>query len=206
MPIIFVVQYLWNHRLLHTFTSPVVWQTIDGGARQYVSRILNKINCAFVHKQSAVDKIIRQHDHMTLCRTDRQGRPIEEDFAHVIFATHLEEILRMLGEGATEQERDVLKMFHLTAEKHILNLEKVAGLADKEVLATMNPSPLKMPRNQFKSFKFKHPAYDALTLEAQARFDKIQGHDRVWYAGAWMGHGFHPIPSTRTWWIRFSRT
>jgi hypothetical protein len=36
--------------------------------------------------------------------------------------------------------------------KHILNLENVAGLTDKEVFATMNPSPLKMPQNQFKFF------------------------------------------------------
>jgi predicted NAD/FAD-binding protein len=86
----------------------------------------------------------------------------------------------------------------LTADlKHILNLEKVAGLADKEILATMNPSPLKMPQNQFKSFKFKHPAYDALTMEAQARIDEIQGKDRVWYAGAWMGHGSHEDGFTR---------
>jgi predicted NAD/FAD-binding protein len=86
----------------------------------------------------------------------------------------------------------------LTADlKHILNLEKVAGLADTEVLATMNPSPLKMPQNQFKCFKFKHPAYDALTMEAQARIGEIQGNDRVWYSGAWMGHGFHEDGFTR---------
>jgi predicted NAD/FAD-binding protein len=120
MPIIFVVQYLWNHRLLHTFTSPVIWQTIDGGARQYVSRILDKIYSAFVHRKSTVDKIIRRHDHMTLRLTDGQGRPLEEDFEHVIFATHPEEILRILGGEATEQEREVLKMFHMTAESEVV--------------------------------------------------------------------------------------
>jgi predicted NAD/FAD-binding protein len=120
MPIIFVVQYLWNHRLLHTFTSPVIWQTIDGGARQYVSRILDKIDRAFVHKKSTVHKVIRRHDHMTLCLTDGQGRPLKEDFAHVIFATHPEEILEMLGGEATKQECEILKMFHMTAESEVV--------------------------------------------------------------------------------------
>jgi predicted NAD/FAD-binding protein len=90
------------------------------GARQYVSRILDKIDRAFADKKSTVHKIIRRHDHMTLCLTDGQGRLLDEDFAHVIFATHPEEILQMLGEEATEQEREVLKMFHMTAESGVV--------------------------------------------------------------------------------------
>jgi predicted NAD/FAD-binding protein len=40
-------------------------------------------------------------------------------------------------------------------------------------------------------FKMGHPQFTPATTEAQADMADIQGVDGLWYAGAWMGHGFH---------------
>jgi predicted NAD/FAD-binding protein len=41
------------------------------------------------------------------------------------------------------------------------------------------------------SLEYAHPVFDAAAIRAQRELKRIQGRDRVWYAGAWTGHGFH---------------
>lgn len=38
---------------------------------------------------------------------------------------------------------------------------------------------------------FRHPIFDHAALRAQKALAARQGHDRTWYAGAWLRHGFH---------------
>ena len=40
-------------------------------------------------------------------------------------------------------------------------------------------------------FHYAHPIFDARAVRAQAQILFIQGRNRTWFAGAWMGHGFH---------------
>ena len=40
-------------------------------------------------------------------------------------------------------------------------------------------------------FHYAHPIFDARAVRAQAQIPFIQGRNRTWFAGAWMGHGFH---------------
>ena len=36
-----------------------------------------------------------------------------------------------------------------------------------------------------------HPVVKSAAVAAQQRFAPLQGQRRTWYAGAWLGHGFH---------------
>jgi predicted NAD/FAD-binding protein len=38
---------------------------------------------------------------------------------------------------------------------------------------------------------FRHPVFDRAALGAQREIADIQGRNRTWFAGAWLGHGFH---------------
>lgn len=40
-------------------------------------------------------------------------------------------------------------------------------------------------------FEYGHPCYDQAAFDAQAKMDDIQGRGGYWYAGAWLGWGFH---------------
>jgi predicted NAD/FAD-binding protein len=38
---------------------------------------------------------------------------------------------------------------------------------------------------------YTHPLFDIETVGAQKEINKIQGKNGVWFAGAWLGNGFH---------------
>ena len=39
--------------------------------------------------------------------------------------------------------------------------------------------------------EYDHPQFDLDTLNAQKKIERIQGAGGIWYAGAWLGYGFH---------------
>jgi len=38
---------------------------------------------------------------------------------------------------------------------------------------------------------YQHPLFDARAIKAQSDLWQVQGNQRTWFAGAWMGYGFH---------------
>ncbi|MBU3920495.1 MAG: NAD/FAD-binding protein, partial [Alphaproteobacteria bacterium] len=40
-------------------------------------------------------------------------------------------------------------------------------------------------------YSFDHPQFDAAAEAAVRSLGRIQGQDGLWFAGAWMGRGFH---------------
>ena len=51
-----------------------------------------------------------------------------------------------------------------------------------------NPPEASLEHNRF---QYDHPVFEADTFERQRHVDLIQGQGGVWYAGAWLGYGFH---------------
>ena len=54
-------------------------------------------------------------------------------------------------------------------------------------------NPLFEPdQNQiYGEYDYEHPIFDKETFRTQKKIDKLQGKNGVWYAGAWLGYGFH---------------
>lgn len=61
----------------------------------------------------------------------------------------------------------------------------------KPVFVTLNPPVPPKPELTFGRYNYSHPQYDRAAIAAQAKLAGIQGRNRVWFAGAWAGHGFH---------------
>lgn len=59
------------------------------------------------------------------------------------------------------------------------------------VFVTLNPVLEPDPALTFLSVDYAHPQYSAEAFAAQDRFDTVQGRGNIWYAGAWLGYGFH---------------
>jgi len=59
------------------------------------------------------------------------------------------------------------------------------------LFVSLSPAREPDPALTFRVFDYEHPQFDTASLAAQRRFGRIQGRGGVWYAGAWLGHGFH---------------
>jgi predicted NAD/FAD-binding protein len=59
------------------------------------------------------------------------------------------------------------------------------------VFVSLNPLQPIRPECVLQEFQYSHPVFDLAAMAAQARVGELQGQSRTWYAGAWMGYGFH---------------
>jgi hypothetical protein len=59
------------------------------------------------------------------------------------------------------------------------------------LFVSMNPIVEPDPALVHLEQSYDHPVFDAGAIAAQARIERIQGRGGVYYAGAWLGHGFH---------------
>ncbi len=60
-----------------------------------------------------------------------------------------------------------------------------------DCFVTLNPVHEPDPDTVIAEFNYDHPVFDAAAIKAQKDIWSIQGQGNVWFAGAWLGYGFH---------------
>jgi predicted NAD/FAD-binding protein len=71
-------------------------------------------------------------------------------------------------------------------------MNRLQGIdAARPLFVTLNP-PEPLPADQvFGHYRYAHPQYDQAAITAQAQMPGLQGRAGLYFAGAWMGYGFH---------------
>jgi predicted NAD/FAD-binding protein len=59
------------------------------------------------------------------------------------------------------------------------------------VIVTLNPPFDPAPKFVLREFEYEHPLLDERAAAALREFPRLQGERRTWFAGAWLGYGFH---------------
>lgn len=59
------------------------------------------------------------------------------------------------------------------------------------LFVSLNPTRPIDPTLVHGRYSYAHPVLDGAAFRAQADMDMIQGRGGLWYAGAWLGYGFH---------------
>lgn len=62
---------------------------------------------------------------------------------------------------------------------------------DTDYFVTLNPLEEPSDKALIAEFDYDHPVFDGPAMTAQRDIWSIQGQGNVWYAGAWLGYGFH---------------
>jgi hypothetical protein len=62
---------------------------------------------------------------------------------------------------------------------------------EENVFVTLNPQRQIKENKILKKIQYAHPILDKSAVKAQEELRRINGGNLTWYAGAWMGNGFH---------------
>ena len=61
----------------------------------------------------------------------------------------------------------------------------------EDVIVSLNPVREIDPKHVIGEYAYAHPVFDLPAIHAQTRMHELQGQQHTWFAGAWMGYGFH---------------
>jgi predicted NAD/FAD-binding protein len=218
-PVATMIRFCHNHGLLQVNDRPQ-WYTVAGGARQYVEKIVARVDDARL--ATPVRRIDR----------DAAGVIVHADagaerFDHVVLATHSDQALALL-QRPSQDEAEVLGAIRYQPNRAVLhtdtsvlpqrraawaawNYERAADDAQESgrvclhyLMGMLQPLPFTQPLVEslnpvrpidpakvLAEFDYSHPVFDLGAIEAQRRVPDLQGEAHTWYCGAWTGYGFH---------------
>lgn len=101
-PMRFMAQFFRNHGMLNVWDRPQ-WRTIVGGSRSYMTALTKPFSDR-IRLREPVTAVRRFDDRVELDTPREQG----QCFDHVLFGCHSDQALAILGDGATEHEREAL--------------------------------------------------------------------------------------------------
>ncbi|KAB8346113.1 hypothetical protein FH972_023161 [Carpinus fangiana] len=115
-PIMTLVRFMWNHHLLSTVATRPDWMTVCGGSQKYVDAILQNFPKENIHVNKPVTGVEDINGKIIV-----QFEEDEELFDHVILACHGDQALRIIEDGATQEERNILEAFTVSENRAILH-------------------------------------------------------------------------------------
>ena len=214
-PALSFLQFCLNHNLLQVEGRPI-WRTIEGGSRQYVKKIVDKISNKYLNCD--LQAVYRSNGEVLLKCSDGLFQ-----FDKVIFATHADQTRKLLTDINT-QESEILSAFPFQNNRAVVhsdptflpkrkklwsawnyassnntNQVSVSYLLNKlqqlptqmPVIVTLNPHKEVDPKKVHRVINYEHPIFDNATNSAQSRMKEIQGLGGIYHTGAWQGYGFH---------------
>ncbi|KAJ1563621.1 hypothetical protein HK096_000153, partial [Nowakowskiella sp. JEL0078] len=119
-PVITLLRFMRNHMLLQIGGRPK-WRTLLNGSKSYVDVILKQISNKYLNtKIVKVDRPVDPHSaEGKVILTDSNG--VKREFDHVIFATHADQTLEMLGSSATDDEKRILGAVKFVSNRAVLH-------------------------------------------------------------------------------------
>ena len=213
-----MVRFCDNHGLLQVNNRPQ-WFTVQGGAKHYVQAItqhiadkrLNTPVLGIARSERGVQlrtaQGVEQFDEVVLAtHADQALRLLEQPSEPE--QTLLSAIRFQANRAVLHTDESVMPVKRLAwaawnyqrTPSHSENahvclhywLNKLQPLPFKQnVFVSLNPAEPIDPAKVIDSFDYDHPVFDLKAIQAQRQISGLQGQQHTWFAGAWMGYGFH---------------
>ena len=218
-PVATMVRFCHNHGLAQVSQRPQ-WWTVAGGARHYVDKITAGITDKRLNTPVrqitrdargvavTTDTGTERFDRLVLATHSDQALALLGGHAtaqerQVLGAIHYQPNRAVLHtdtrvlprnpsawaawnyEAAHSSQTDARVCLHYLINRLqpvpfqqpvVVSLNPVQPIADDQVLG---------------SFDYAHPVFDLAAIRAQAEVPGLQGRQHTYFAGAWMGYGFH---------------
>ena len=217
-PVATMVRFCHNHGLIQVRNRPQ-WYTVAGGARQYVDRILSGLDARLASPVQRIERDatgVFIHAGDVIEHFDAAVLAVHSDQALRLLAHPTAAEQQALGAIRYQPNRAVLHtdtgvMPQRRSAWAAWNYERAAEGGQESarvclhywlnrlqplpfaqpVLVSLNPVRPIDPAKVLRELEYDHPVFDLGALTAQKRVQRLQGGQRVWFAGAWTGYGFH---------------
>ncbi len=219
-PVATMIRFCHNHGLIQIANRPQ-WRTVRGGSRHYVEKIVAGLSDARlrtpVRRVERTDNGVRvttdaagpEHfDHVVLATHSDESLALLGD-ASLAEAAVLGAIRYQSNHAVLHTDAAVLPQRR--SAWAAWNYERAAADARESgrvclhyLLNKLQPLPWEQPvvvslnpvREIERSlvmaeYDYAHPVLDLAAIRAQADVPALQGQRNTWFAGAWMGYGFH---------------
>lgn len=217
-PAKYLVRFMQQHQMLQVDGRPE-WRVVSGGSRRYVEALQARWHVE-TRLSCHVQAVSRRHDGRVDVATSRGTEVFDEvvlachgDQALALLDAPTAEERAVLGAIAYQDNDTVLH----TDARLLPSRRKAWAAWNAYVPATRGAActvsycmnllqsidatqPLVVSLNRtldiaadriLARMRYRHPVYTHASVAAQACIPAISGRDRIWYAGAWCGFGFH---------------
>ena len=216
-PARYLVQFMANHQMLQVSGRPE-WRVVRGGSSTYVSalrarwQVQERLRCPVrsVTRDAhgvIVDSVVgsERFDRIVLaCHSDQalallgDASDAERDVLGAI-AYQPNDVVLHTDASLLPRHRKAWAAWNAFVPgtpgapctvSYCMNL--LQGLRSREpFVVTLNRSEAIDPAKVLRRLHYQHPVYNAVSVAAQRRKDRIQGRNHTWFAGAYWGWGFH---------------
>ncbi len=218
-PVATMVRFCHNHGLIQVVNRPQ-WFTVTGGAKHYVEKLLRHIPHTHlqtpvkrIERNDSGARVFTEtgsevFDAVVLaCHADQalsllvQPTPQEQALLGAIRYHPNKAVLhtdtsvmpkKKLAWAAWNYERATdlgLESSRVCLHYWINRLQPLPFSQD--VVVSLNPVRAIDPSKVLGEYDYAHPVFDLAAIKAQTQLPSLQGQQNTWYAGAWMGYGFH---------------
>ena len=210
----FVINFFENHGLCNILKKRPIWMTIKNGSSQYVKKIVSTIgedNCILNSEVINID----QDNKIVKCSNDKEYK-----YDILISCIHTDQAKKIIKNLTKNQEKLLDMVNYKTNNVVIHSDEKIMPnklrnwsswnyrYQSKNLILTywMNLlQNLKLRKNIFvtlnydkinkekiiKKLSYRHPVFKYDKEELKKQNDITSGENQIYFAGAWLGYGFH---------------
>lgn len=211
------VNFFSNHGLLNLVNRPK-WRTVVEGSQAYVKKILDSpnlksfknanvkvISCNKNGVNLKVGKKVKRFDHVVVavhsdqvirlvsCLGDKQ-KTLFKKIKYTVNKVYLH-----TDDQFMPKRRKVWASWnYIQGKEHKKKLSvtywmnKLQKLdTRKNIFVTLNPEKPPLKSKLIKTVLYNHPLFDLDTFKTQKKIRRIQGLNKLWFCGAYLGYGFH---------------
>lgn len=219
-PVATMIRFCHNHGLIQIANRPQ-WRTVRGGSRHYVEKIVagltdkrlntpvRRVTRSGVDVRVTTDAGSEHFDHVVLATHSDLSLALLGGDASPAEAAVLGAIRYQANHAVLHTDAAVLPQRQ--SAWAAWNYERAAA-GEREagrvclhyLLNKLQPLPWAQPvvvslnpvreiqRSQIMAeYDYDHPVLDLAAIRAQGEMPALQGQRNTWFAGAWMGYGFH---------------
>ncbi|MFM6985628.1 MAG: NAD(P)/FAD-dependent oxidoreductase [Hydrogenophaga sp.] len=219
-PVATMVRFCHNHGLIQVTNRPQ-WHTVAGGARHYVQKITARIPDARLNhpvQQVLRDEdgvrivcagTVERFDAVVMaCHSDQAlallGAGARDDERDVLGAIRYQPNRAVLHTDVTLMPQNRRAWAAWNYERSPQQAQESAQVClhywlnrlqplptPVPVIVSLNPRRAIAPHTVLGEYAYAHPVFDLAAIRAQRRVPALQGRQNTFFAGAWMGYGFH---------------